>query len=478
MRILIIEDLPSFQKYVEKILMLEYRKELYVKSADTLEKGLKIIKEENFDIFLCDLGLPDSKGVNTIEEVRKINRVTPIVIMSAKNDEETVMGALRKDAQDYLFKTEIKRENLIRAIKYSIERKKLELKCRETASRLHAVMDSIPDLILIMDFDNNILDYYTSDSSKFLFEPEEMINKNLLDLIPDEFINLGRKHFDRAKITGEMQQYSHRFERNNIERYYDYRVKPFDNDKIMFIIRDLTKEKEFERQVFESQKMKAISNLSGSVAHEFNSLMTAVINYSELIGQIDKTSPEVKTFAGKIFDTATRAAKLSSEMLAFSSMQMFNPVEMNFNEVINNMRSIFESLAGDDIQLSYHLDHTLPNVIFDTNQFRQIIMNLILNAVHACKNQGKEIVIVSKAISSPKGIYSVLTVIDNGIGIPEENKSRIFEPFFTHGKGTNSTGLGLSVVYGILMQHDGFIEFESGINKGSKFSVYIPKKVK
>jgi len=230
--------------------------------------------------------------------------------------------------------------------------------------------------------------------------------------------------------------------------------------------------------------MEAVGQLSGGIAHDFNNILTAIIGYGNLLKmQVEKDST-LSTYMKYILDSAERAANLTQDLLAFSRKQMISPKPTNVNEVIKGTEKILLRLIGADIELSTHLSDKDLIVMADSTRMEHVLMNLATNARDAMP-EGGNLFISSESTEiderfiniygyGEKGKYAVITVSDTGVGMDEQTKDKIFEPFFTTKEVGKGTGLGLAMVYGIVKQHDGFINVYSEPGKGTTFKLYLP----
>jgi len=253
---------------------------------------------------------------------------------------------------------------------------------------------------------------------------------------------------------------------------------------ICFII-DLTERKRLEEQFRQSQKMEAVGRLAGGIAHDFNNLLTVIIGYSELLlaklPEEDIIYPKIK----QIDHAGRRAEALTRQLLAFSRKQIMQPRILNLNELIVNLEKMLHRLIGEDIQLMLNLNHPLDLIKADPGQIEQVILNISINARDAMPDGGvlkiesKNIYLDEKFCASHDdavpGHYVMLSISDNGIGMDEKIQSRIFEPFFTTKEQGRGTGLGLSMVYGIIKQSQGGIWVKSKPGHGTTFEIYFPR---
>jgi PAS domain S-box-containing protein len=249
-------------------------------------------------------------------------------------------------------------------------------------------------------------------------------------------------------------------------------------------LRDISQQKKMEAQLLQAQKMEAIGQLAGGVAHDFNNLLTAIIGYGHLLKSEAGKGDRTNAYVGQVLSAAERAAVLTNDLLTFSRKQIINLQPVNLNSIIKNIESLLLRVIGEDIELSVVLTDTDLNIMADSTQIDQILMNLVTNARDAMPKGGRLFIrtnrlemdvdyIRAHGYGKP-GSYALLSVEDTGIGIDKKIKERIFEPFFTTKEVGKGTGLGLSMVYGIVKQHDGYIDVYSEAGKGTTFRILLP----
>jgi PAS domain S-box-containing protein len=239
-----------------------------------------------------------------------------------------------------------------------------------------------------------------------------------------------------------------------------------------------------QAQLLQAQKMEAIGMLAGGVAHDFNNYLTTIIGSVDLIG-IKKNLPEnLKKHIAQIKNAAELSAALTRQLLAFGRRQMLEKASVNLNAIVENIRKMLERLIGENIHLTTRLTPDLKLINADFGQMEQIVMNLAVNARDAMPEGGRihlkteNVVIDEKychqSTYAAPGEFVRLIVEDSGAGMDREMMDKIFDPFFsTKGPG-HGTGLGLSVVYGVVKQHQGWINVYSEPGHGTTFKIYLP----
>lgn len=254
---------------------------------------------------------------------------------------------------------------------------------------------------------------------------------------------------------------------------------------------DITERKQLEEekealtaQFYQAQKMESIGKLAGGIAHDFNNLLVPIIGYAEMALMRLPGSDPLVTDLHRIRDAATRAARLTRQILAFSRRQVLEKRVLNLNDVVSSFQDMLRPLIGEDITVKIRLADNLPPVEIDESKIEQVLLNLAVNARDAMP-KGGELVFETSAVTLDEtfvaqhpggqtGPHMMLAVSDTGIGMDTETKQRIFEPFFTTKKRGEGTGLGLATVFGIVKQHGGNIWVYSESGRGTTVKVYFP----
>jgi PAS domain S-box-containing protein len=253
---------------------------------------------------------------------------------------------------------------------------------------------------------------------------------------------------------------------------------------LLSLFRDITAQRRLEEQFRQSQKMEAVGQLAGGVAHDFNNILTVIQGHASLLSQA-KLEDSAEKSAQQIVQAASRAAGLTRQLLTFSRRQLIQPKRLDMNKIVGNLTNMLGRLLGEDIALQLNYCQSTPVVEADVGMMEQILLNLAVNARDAMPKGGRLAIRITGtdldekyAASQPDarpGSFVCVSVTDTGQGIAPENLPRIFEPFFTTKEVGKGTGLGLATVYGIVKQHQGWTEVESHVGKGTTFRIYIPR---
>jgi PAS domain S-box-containing protein len=240
---------------------------------------------------------------------------------------------------------------------------------------------------------------------------------------------------------------------------------------------------ESEQKLLQSQKMEAIGLLAGGVAHDFNNLLTAIRCYGDILhDDLAEVSPELRNKAGEILKATARASALVRQLLAFSRKQVLQPEFLDLNTVVSDLKDLIRSLLSENIELEVALDEQAVTIEADRSQIEQVVINLAINARDAMPQGGRLTLLTATRDVGPgeisdlsPGRYSIVSVADNGSGMSEEVQAKLFTPFFTTKPKGRGTGLGLATCAVVIKNYGGAIRFETALERGTTFHVYIPQ---
>ena len=251
-------------------------------------------------------------------------------------------------------------------------------------------------------------------------------------------------------------------------------------------VEDITGRLSLEAQLRQSQKMESVGQLAAGVAHDFNNMLTIIQGHAGMLMAKPNLPPELLESAQAVFFASERAASLTRQLLMFSRKNVMQPKLVDLREVVSHMTKMLQRLLGEIVTLQFHAPTEISLVQGDVGMIEQIIMNLAVNARDAMPKGGtlsistEQVVIDESHLQmcpeARPGEFVCIRVTDTGFGMDAATRDRIFEPFFTTKEVGKGTGLGLATVYGIVRQHDGWIEVISEIGQGSTFSIFFPAR--
>ena len=333
-----------------------------------------------------------------------------------------------------------------------------------------------------------------------LVREDELVGRNVLDFVHPDSIQSVRARLQRAFDANEVQPAaeSKLIRKDGSSVVTENTTVPvayLGEPAVQVMAIDISerkqaeaKRKELEAQLHRSQKLEAVGQLAGGVAHDFNNILTAILGNVELnVGEVRRrlgADHKAVKAMDDIAEAARRAAILTRQLLTFSRRNVQQPVDLNLNGVLVGLDKMLRRLISENIVLSTSTDPQLDSVRADPGQVEQVIVNLVVNAVHAMPDGGRltletrnEILdegYVRSHAEAQSGAHVVLVVSDTGHGMDAATQERIFEPFFTTKSVDKGTGLGLATVHGIVRQSGGHINVYSEPGRGSTFKVYLP----
>lgn len=307
------------------------------------------------------------------------------------------------------------------------------------------------------------------------FPLDEHGKRSYLTALADGNLDLHQEHAIRTK-TGDSRLVSWN---NTFLRDSSGRI-----EGVALIGEDITERRHLENQLRQAQKMESIGTLAGGIAHDFNNILTAIIGYGQLLERKVQGDPHLLQNVLPILTAADRASGLTTRLLAFSRKQVIQARPVDVNSVIFTVEKLLKQILGEDVELKTSLWPENLVVQADSNQLDHVLINLATNARDAMPDGGLLTIKTKRqdmneeychyhGFGSP-GSYAVISISDSGCGMSEQLRQRIFEPFFTTKETGKGTGLGLSMAYGIVQQHNGYINVYSEPGNGTTFRIYLP----
>ncbi len=369
------------------------------------------------------------------------------------------------------------------------ETKKTTESLAESEDKFRTYYDKAPLGYQSLDENGCFIDVNETWLETLQYSRDEVIGRSFADFLAPGFSEKFRENFPCFKEAGEIIGTEFEMVKKDgshvimsINGRVGYNEKG-DFQQIHCILNDITERNKLEDQLHQSQKMETVGQLAGGMAHDFNNILAAIINYGHLL-QIKTVDEEQKDIIEKMLNSADRAARLTTGLLAFSRKQIMQHVPLKINELIGRVEHILSRLIGEHINIKTVLTAKDSTIMADSARLEQVLMNLATNARDAMPEGGiltietKEIEMDDEYVKAhgygEPGKYALVSVSDTGKGMDEETKNKIFEPFFTTKEVGKGTGLGLSMSYGIIKQHNGFINVYSEEGKGTTFKIYLP----
>jgi len=372
------------------------------------------------------------------------------------------------------------------------DRKWAEDALRKSENMLKGLFKAVPLAIAVFDTDRILRNINDSMAEMFGYPRDEMIGRN------SRFLYFSDEEYKQAvdalngnalaKSTSTIEVRMRR--KNGAEIWMLLGASPLQVEDAsagaVVAAMDITARKSLEEQLRRAQKMEAIGTLAGGIAHDFNNILSAIMGYTDMALADPKLDGRLRNYLNQVYKSGERATGLVKQILAFSRQSDQKPRLLRLSPIIKEVLKLLRASLPTTITIRQDIQSQTDTVLADPTQIHQILMNLCTNAAHAMRetkgnmkislipvdvNAGDSL--ITHHDLSP-GMYLKLTVSDGGVGIAPDIKERIFDPFFTTKEPSEGTGLGLSVVHGIVKSCHGAITVESKVGKGTEFHVYLP----
>ncbi len=498
LRALIVEDNPADANLIREMLSQRRDLSLSLEQASRLSQGLECLRGNKLDLVLLDLSLPDSRGFETFSRTQAEAPDIPIIVLTGLDDRNLAVKAVREGAQDYLVKGHVSGELLSRSIRYAVERKGAEEALRASEERYRQLVENATDIIYSHDLVGNITSANAAGARVFGYEVADLPNLTVWDLVdPDHVPQAEQMIQDQLAGDGHSAPYELLTRSKDgapiwIEVNPRLIQRPNAPPEIQGVARDITERKEMEEQLRRQERLAALGQLAAGVAHDFRNLLTTIILYAELSKRHAGLPQDLDQNMNVIIDESHRATDLVQQILDFSSNAMIEPRALDLKAFTRETLKVLRRAIPEDIELNMETEPGPQRVRADPGRLKQALTNLALNARDAMPDGGELKVSLSRCTidqdlanedrarrrpcgaSLPTGEWVSIAVSDTGMGMTEKVQERLFEPFFTTKEIGEGTGLGLAQVYGIVRQHDGYVDVDTAPGKGSTFRIHLP----
>ena len=495
-------------------------------------EGLTAFRTHRPDAVLVDLRMPEIDGLEVLSAVRAESPDTPVIVVSGTGVIGDVIEALRLGAWNYLTKPVEDMAVLEHALEQALEKSRLiseneehkrnlEKKVRQrtvdlekanaqlkltleqleiqfderqkTAEMLRKyerIVSTTNDLMALIGTDFTFQAVNPAYCGAHAAEAADLVGKAVSEVYGEAFFNTALKPFMARCLAGEkVDTYAWVNFAGSGRRFLHISYYPYfrDDGKVVGIVentRDSTSRKKLEEQLQQAQKMEAIGTLAGGIAHDFNNILGAIMGYTEMLAWDIPDSADLQKKVQQILKASDRAKELVHQILSFSRQhdQERKPVQMHL--IIKEALKILKASLPSTIEIRQQVSTKRSTVLANPTQIHQVLMNLCTNAHHAMRETGGVLTVklYTEDVSADKalqydlaeGPYLALAVKDTGHGMSVTTKERIFDPYFTTKKKGEGTGLGLSVIHGIMKAHDGAVSVESEVGRGSVFTTFFP----
>ncbi len=401
--------------------------------------------------------------------------------------ESTGALATPAPAEDETVFLKLYNQTLIRKLEHKVqkledaiaERKRVESALQEHGQRLASIYDTVGDVIFQLALEEDGRYRFASVNAAFLARTgmtlDQVVGKRVDEVIPQPSLNAALEKYATAVRERRIVRWEETSDYPAGNRTGEVSITPvFDEagrcTHLVGGVHDITERIELEAQLRQAQKMEAVGSLAGGVAHDFNNLLQALLSQTQLLQTYAQDPERVNAMGLELGHQISHGASLTRQLLLFSRRETTRPEPLDLNDAVRGATKMLRRLLRANIALEIDLAPAALPVTADRGQFEQVLMNLTVNASDAMPEGGRLLIRTGRL----DGEHVWLSVEDTGSGIPDAIRERIFEPFFTTKVAGTGTGLGLSVVHGIVTRHGGRIEVESAGGRGTTFRIILP----
>ena len=433
-----------------------------------LSKGLARISKARPDLILLDLPLHDSQGIDPFLRIRDMTRFAPVLVLTGFEDEKMGIEAVRAGAQDFLNKGKINRAALERCIRYTIERKRAEMKIQKSQERFTRLVEQNADGMVLVNREGNVVFANPAMRSFTGMDPRELTGAPFgFPLLSGKTAEIDFYHRRKGPLVAEMRVVELEWEGDTV---------------YLASLRDITERKNNEIKLktsqallIETEKAGALGTLVAGIAHELNNPMMGMLVYSQYcLKHVPKDSKLYSVLEDMERETK-RCADIVKGLLTFSRRKKSGDEKLrniHFSVIIDRVMNLLKyRIEKENISIQRSGEDELPKILAKESKLQQVFLNLLVNALDALSGAKNKIIQI-RAVRETDGIR--IDISDTGCGIEKEYLTAIFDPFFTTKPPGKGTGLGLSVCKNIIDAHSGDISCESKPGKGTTFRVRLP----
>jgi PAS domain S-box-containing protein len=370
------------------------------------------------------------------------------------------------------------------------ERKRAEQALQESEARLRALVNAVPDVLLVLDEAGRYLEILTAEPHRLYTDPARLRGKGVDEVLPAAIARQVLAGIDQTLRTRRPQTLNYELPIANLgKRWYEVRMAPLEvplmgKQAVAVLARDVTQRRLTEDNLRQAQKMEAVGQLTGGVAHDFNNLLAIILGNLELLAEQLHAHPNAQELLRPSLAAAERGAALVQRLLAFARRQPLRASVVELNALVVNMMELLQRTLGETIRVQRRLTEASLYTVIDASQFETALLNLALNARDAMPNGGTltletagvwlEAAYTDLHPALKPGQYVRLTVRDTGVGMDPAVLEHALEPFFTTKAVGKGSGLGLSMVYGLVTQSGGHLQLDSEPGHGTTITLYLP----
>lgn len=510
-RILIVDDTPEYIDVLSNILRADYK----VMAATNGEKALEICQNKPLpELILLDIKMHGMEGHEVCQKLKadKLTEGIPIIFITSESSVESEELGLSIGAVDYitkpftpaLVKVRISNHLNIKKIQGNLEKlvrertTALEYEHKKLIDSEHlyrGLMESSPDAIVLVNSEGVIELANNTIKTILGYEPEELHGLPVETLIPERFINnhkkLLKQYIKQPYVRGgHIVNMLFGRRKDGSEFPADISLSPIETEKgsmVICDIRDISERIILGEQLQQSQKMEAIGQLTGGIAHDFNNILGSILGYTSLALDLGENpnKEKLEKYLKTVYSSGERARDLIANMMAFSRRNSGSTNQiLNLKQSLDEIITMLRPMLPSSIDLVCNIDSDVPEIMGDPAQIIQVVTNLCVNARDAISEHGciqlqlHKVALTDHVCNSCHehiaGDFIEISVTDNGTGIEADILKNIFDPFFTTKEVGKGTGMGLSMVHGIVHNSGGHIFVNSAIGEGTIFRLLFP----
>jgi two-component system cell cycle sensor histidine kinase/response regulator CckA len=506
LRVLMVEDLETDAKLVVQELRRTGRA-VEFERVDTPEAMRAALERHDWDVVTSDWSMPKFSAPAALAILKENGLDLPFVIVSGTIGEGAAVEAMRAGAHDYVLKDKLGRltpaiEREVREARERRAHRQADEALRKSEARFRRLSESGIIGIVTANVHGQITEANDAYMQMVGYSRDELLKGCVrwADLTPPEFGQTTDGFFEELEASGVAPPWETETLRKDGSRVpIVIGAAMLEYPECIAFTADLTERKRAEagraraeealwhseEQLRQAQKMEAVGRLAGGVAHDFNNVLSVILSYGEFLLQDLKPADPMRSDVEEICKAATRAARLTRQLLMFSRQQVVEPKVIDLHEVITSLDTMLQRILGEDVELVCVAPIASGRVKVDPSHIEQVILNLVVNARDAMPTGGKLTIETGNVLLDESyavghlptrtGQYVMLAVSDTGTGIDRETQKHIFDPFFTTKEMGKGTGLGLSTVFGIVKQSGGNIWVYSELGRGTTFKIYLPR---
>ncbi len=484
-KVLLVEDNPGDARLIRELLADCKTARFSLEWVDRLSLGLERLTQGGLDIVLLDLRLPDSNGIDTFVKIHCQAPSLPVIPLTGMDDEELAVTVVRAGAQDYLVKGEVDTNLLSSAIRYAIERKKTEEALRESEKRYRILFEATGTATVVVDQDSTIVLANAEFEKLSGYSKEELQGKMMWqDFVGEEeaktIMEYGSRMIRSADTVPQTLDFNFIDRSGTLKSVFMTSTLVPGTKRFVASLLDVTERRKMEDELLKVKKLESVGILAGGIAHDFNNILTAILGNISLAKMFTGPGDKVYERLTEAEKGAVRAQELTRQLLTFSKGGAPVKHPTAIGELLQDTANFV--LAGSNVRCRFDIAPDTWPVEVDEGQMSQVINNIVLNADQAMPSGGTlKMKVENVTLSGEKryaslrlddGRYVRISIEDQGVGIPERDLTKVFDPYFT--TKAKGSGLGLSIAYSVVEKHGGVINVSSVLGSGTTFYIYLP----